>query len=109
MGSFSTGIGLISGLDTASLINQILLGESRGRVRLQNEIATLQARQSSMLEVNARLLGLQSAVDTLLSASGFGAFQCRTSTCCKPKLCFGRGSGPRGTCDRLPASEALSA
>jgi flagellar hook-associated protein 2 len=79
MGSFSTGIGLISGLDTASLINQILLGESRGRVRLQNEIATLQARQSSMLEVNARLLGLQSSVDTLLSASGFGAMQATSS------------------------------
>ena len=41
MGSFSTGIGIISGFDTASLIEQILLGESRGRLRLQGNIATL--------------------------------------------------------------------
>lgn len=79
MGSFSTGIGIISGFDSASLIEQILLGESRGRLRLQGQIATLQTRQSSMLEVNARLLGLQSAVSLLRSGSSFGAMQVSSS------------------------------
>lgn len=79
MGSFSTGIGLISGFDSATMIEQMLLGESRGRLRLQTEIATLQSRQSSMLELNARLLGLQSAVSLLGSASTFGAMQVASS------------------------------
>ena len=73
MGSFTTGIGLFSGFDSASLIEQILLGESRGRLRLQGQIASLQTRQSSMLEINARLLGLQSAIASLGSSTSFGA------------------------------------
>ena len=79
MGSFSTGIGLISGFDSASIIEQMLLGESRGRFRLQSEIATLQSRQSSMLELNARLLGLQSAASLLSSDATFGAMQIASS------------------------------
>tara|TARA_Y100000589_G_scaffold295274_1_gene301574 strand:+ start:6782 stop:9526 length:2745 start_codon:yes stop_codon:yes gene_type:complete len=79
MGSFSTGIGLISGFDSATIIEQMLLGESRGRFRLQSEIATLQSRQSSMLELNARLLGLQSAASLLSSDATFGAMQIASS------------------------------
>ncbi len=79
MGSFSTGIGLISGFDSAMMIEQMLLGESRGRLRWQSEIATLQSRQSSMLELNARLLGLQSASSLLSSSMTFGAMQVGSS------------------------------
>lgn len=79
MGSFTTGIGLFSGFDSASLIEQILLGESRGRLRLQGQIASLQTRQASMLEINARLLGLQSAITSLGSSTSFGAMMASSS------------------------------
>ena len=65
MGSFTTGIGLISGLNSASIIEQILMSEGRGRMRLQSRIAMLQGQQSAMLGINSKLLSLQSAAQSL--------------------------------------------
>lgn len=61
MGSISTGIGLVSGIDTASLIDSLIALEGRGKIRLQQRIATLQSQQAAMLDINARLLSLKQA------------------------------------------------
>ena len=79
MGSFTTGIGLISGLNSASIIEQILMSEGRGRMRLQSRIAMLQGQQSAMLGINSKLLSLQSAAQALGSASSFGATAAQSS------------------------------
>ena len=55
MGSFTTGIGLISGLDSASIIEYMLQAEGRGRLRLQSQIASLQGQQAAMLGINSNL------------------------------------------------------
>lgn len=61
MGSISAGVGLISGIDTASLIEQLLALEARGRTTLQRRVTNLQAQQTALLDVNARLLNFKSA------------------------------------------------
>jgi flagellar hook-associated protein 2 len=61
MGTISTGIGLISGINTATLIEQLLALEGRGKLALQQRVAGLQARKTAMLDINARLLNLKSA------------------------------------------------
>ena len=61
MGTITTGIGLISGIDTATLIDNLIALESRGKFALQRRLALLQARRTSLLDINARLLNLKSA------------------------------------------------
>lgn len=61
MTGISTSIGLISGIDTGSLIEQLLAVESRPKVLALNRQAQLQAEQSAFLGLNSLLLALQSA------------------------------------------------
>ena len=71
MGSISTGIGLISGIDTASLINNLIALQSTGLYRLQERMSVLQAEKSALLDVNARLLSVLNSVSTLTSGKLF--------------------------------------
>jgi flagellar hook-associated protein 2 len=59
MGSITTGIGLISGIDTASLIDSIITLESVGKVRLQERLGILQSQKTALLDVNARMLNFK--------------------------------------------------
>ncbi|MHC4414242.1 MAG: flagellar filament capping protein FliD [Planctomycetota bacterium] len=59
MGSITTGIGLISGIDIATLIDNLIALESRGKVALQVRLANLQSQQAALLDINARLLNLK--------------------------------------------------
>lgn len=61
MSGISTGIGLVSGIDTATLIQQLLAIESRPKVLAINRQTQLQAEQSAFLGLNSLLLSLQSA------------------------------------------------
>ena len=71
MGSISTGIGLISGIDTASLIDSLITLESRGKVSLQTRLASLQTQQTALLDVNSKLLALKSAAQAFRKDSIF--------------------------------------
>ena len=71
MGSITTGIGLISGIDTASLIDSLINLESRGKFRIEDRIASLRAQQTALLDINARLLNFSNAIKTMRSDSIF--------------------------------------
>lgn len=71
MGSITTGIGLISGIDTASLIDSLINLESRGKFRIQDRIASLRAQQTALLDINARLLNFSNAITTMRNDSVF--------------------------------------
>ena len=59
MGSISTGVGLMSGIDTASLIESLLAIDQRGKIPIQVRLAQLSTAKSALLDVNSRLLSLQ--------------------------------------------------
>lgn len=61
MGSITTGIGLISGIDIAGLIDSLITLESAGKFRLQERLGVLRSQQTALLDVNARLLAFKSA------------------------------------------------
>ncbi len=61
MGGISSSIGLISGIDTGSLIQQLLAIDARPKLFAQRRIAELQQQQAAYLDVNSSLLGLQTA------------------------------------------------
>ena len=81
MGSFSTGIGLVSGLNSASIIDQILQSQGRGRYRLQARIAMLQEQQAAMQaevrleDFGCRLKVEPAAVSTELDKDSEGALR----------------------------------
>ncbi|HZW09697.1 MAG TPA: flagellar filament capping protein FliD [Phycisphaerales bacterium] len=61
MSGITTGVGLFSGIDTASLINQLLSVEARPRDLAQQRILQLQMQQSAYLDINSKLSALRTA------------------------------------------------
>lgn len=61
MGGISSSVGLISGIDTRSLINQLIQLESRPKQLVQQRVLQLQQRQAAFLSINSSILGLKTA------------------------------------------------
>ena len=59
MGTITTGIGLISGIDTATLIDNLIALEARGKLGLQARLVSLQAQKTALLDINSRLLNFK--------------------------------------------------
>lgn len=63
MSGISLGTGLASGIDTASLINQLISLESRPAILIQRRLIGLQTQQAAYLDINSRLGSLKTAAD----------------------------------------------
>lgn len=61
MGTITTGVGLVSGINTAQLIEGLLAIEGRGKTALQSRLTQVQAQRTALLDINARLLNLKNA------------------------------------------------
>ena len=64
MGTISTGVGLLSGIDTATLIESLLSIEARGKIPIQARLAQLSTAKSALLDVNSRLLSLKTSASS---------------------------------------------
>ncbi len=62
MSGISSGVGLLSGLPTQSIIDQLIALESRPMLLLQGRVQRIQAQRTAYAELSARLLGLKSTV-----------------------------------------------
>ncbi|UCD74944.1 MAG: flagellar filament capping protein FliD [Phycisphaerales bacterium] len=71
MGTITTGIGLMSGIDYGAYIDAIIEMESTGKYLLQQRVAVLQAQQTAMMDINARLLNLKNAAGDFRTNSVF--------------------------------------
>lgn len=67
--------GLMSGLDTNSIITQMMQLERRPILLLQQKEAGIQARISALGSLKSGLAGLQTATKALKSTSGYGSMQ----------------------------------
>lgn len=79
MSGISTGSGLFSGIDTASLIDQLMKIEARPKVRFQQRVTGLQLQQSAILDINARLSAVRTSISSLRTGSVFSAMSAATS------------------------------
>ena len=61
MGTISSGVGLISGLDIEGLVGQLIAIEARPREQLQTRIENLTQQQTSFLGLQARILAIRLA------------------------------------------------
>ncbi len=71
MGQITSGVGLISGINYADLIDQLLSIEARPKTIIETRNATLSATQVAFQSVNAKLLAHKLSVSTLLNSSTF--------------------------------------
>jgi flagellar hook-associated protein 2 len=67
--------GLSSGLDTETLIAQLLAAESGGKVRYQRQLDVAEARKSTLADISSKLKALGSALADLRSPTLFAESQ----------------------------------
>lgn len=65
MSGISSSTGLISGLNTSALIDQLLAVESRPKTLIQARVAQLQTQQAAYLDVNSKFNALKTAAQKL--------------------------------------------
>lgn len=76
-GGTSSISGLASGIDSASIVTQLMQIESRPQTLLKNQLTTAQTTARALREINTSLAALSSAAQAL---TGTGAFTARTAT-----------------------------
>ncbi len=79
MSGITSGVGIFSGIDSASLISQLLAIESRPKVAAQQRLLELQTQQGAYLDINSTLLGLKSAADAFRAQNIFRGATASTS------------------------------
>lgn len=71
MGRITSGIGLISGMDTASIIEQLMALESRPKTVIENRNKRIEAQQEGLQEIRTALLGLKDLAQGLTLPTAF--------------------------------------
>lgn len=71
MSGITSGTGLISGIDTTSLISQLLAIEARPKQLVQQRVIQLQGQQAALLDLNSRLSALKTAAGAFRSSRVF--------------------------------------
>ncbi|MBB6430899.1 flagellar filament capping protein FliD [Algisphaera agarilytica] len=79
MGQITSSTGLISGLDTESIINQLIAIESRPKTQIEQRNSVLTAQQTAYQTVNAQLLSLRNAASRIVSDDVYDATQSSSS------------------------------
>ncbi|MEZ6243544.1 MAG: flagellar filament capping protein FliD [Phycisphaerales bacterium] len=110
MGGITSGVGLFSGIDTASLIEQLLAVEARPRTLAQNRLLQLQTQQAAYLDLNSRLSALKTAAAKFRTSLTFDAKSATSSDSDVLSATAGAGAAP-GTysfiVDRLVSARQL--
>ena len=73
MGQISTSVGLASGIDYGSLVDQLMLIEARPKQLIESRSAVLTSQQVAYQAINARLLALKMSADALAESRTFNS------------------------------------
>ena len=73
MGTITSGVGLFSGLDFTSLVDQLMVIESRPRDKLMLRMSSIDAQRTAYMDITARISALLARVSTLTKPSFFQA------------------------------------
>jgi flagellar hook-associated protein 2 len=73
MSGIASGVGLISGLDYQSLVDQLIAIEARPRDSVLQRIGTIDAQRTAYLGISARITALLSRLSTLSQPASFRA------------------------------------
>lgn len=73
MGGISSGVGLISGINSASIIDQLLSIDARPKTLIQRRVVELQKQQAAFLDLNGRLSTLKAAAAKFATSKTFNS------------------------------------
>ena len=110
MGTITTGTGLISGIDIAGLIDQLIAIDSKPKTLIQQRNAVLTSQQTAFQDVNAKLLALKFSVDSLTGSTTFDATTGTSSNESVLTVSSGEGAVPGNynfTVDKLVSSQQV--
>jgi flagellar hook-associated protein 2 len=79
MGRIQSNIGLVSGVDIASTVDQLISISAQPRDRLQNRLKGLEAQQVAINELTALVIGVQLQTTRLGNASSLNSIQVNSS------------------------------
>ena len=79
MSGITAGIGLISGINTADLIDQLMALEARPILSLQGRVAQLDTKTTAWMSVSASLLSLKLSADNFAEPDTFEATKVTSS------------------------------
>ncbi len=79
MSGISSGVGLISGLPTSTIIAQLMAIEGRPVKLLQERVAGIQAERTAFADLSARILSLKNAIARFDEAAFFKVFRATSS------------------------------
>jgi flagellar hook-associated protein 2 len=73
MGTITSGIGLVSGINTTQLIDGLMSIESQPVTNLQQQVQVLQAKQTAFQAISAKLLAVKMSADTFTKTDTFNS------------------------------------
>ena len=73
MGTITSGIGILSGIDYQSMIDQLMAIEARPRDQLLTRIGGINAQKTAYLDISARITALLSRISILTRPASFRA------------------------------------
>ncbi len=79
MGGITSGIGIFSGIDTRSLIDQLISIEARPRILAQQRIIELKGQQAAFFDINSSLLALRTAAGSFNTLKTFDSAKATSS------------------------------
>ena len=79
MGGITTGVGIFSGIDSASLIDQLISVQSRPLVLAQSRVISLNQQQAAYLDINSRLSAFKTAAASFRVNNVFDASNATSS------------------------------
>ncbi len=79
MGSITSGVGLVSGLDYQSIVDQLISIDARPRDTLLTRVGTIDAQRTAYLDISARITALLSRADFLTRSTSFTATKASSS------------------------------
>lgn len=79
MSGISSSVGLVSGLPTQDIINQLMLIEALPLFRLQDRVAVLEAQRSAINDLLSSVLGIQTAIGQFGDLALFRHFNATSS------------------------------
>lgn len=65
MGSITSGVGLVSGIDYQSMIDQLIALEAGPRDKLLTRVGTINAQKAAYLEISARITAMLARIEVL--------------------------------------------
>lgn len=83
MGTITSGVGLISGINTGQLIDSLIAIEARPQTLVKNRNTELTAQQVAFQDISAKLLAFKLTADSLAKATTFNA---NTTTSSDPSV-----------------------